>query len=141
MYQKVILVGNLGADPEINQSQSGTVFGKFSLATSKVYKGESKTSWHNITVFNKTAELCGKYIKKGSKVLIEGEIEYSVYEKDDGTKAYFTSINAFSVKFLDGKNDNSSSSSNEKSISGRNIKDALEQGKTEPLATDDDLPF
>lgn len=102
MYQKLILIGNLGKDVELKTTDSGAVIGKFSLATSKKVKGESVSSWHNIIVFNKTAELCAKYIGKGSKVMIEGEISYRTYEKD-GEKKYFTEIIGNNVQFLDSK--------------------------------------
>jgi single-strand DNA-binding protein len=101
---KVILVGNLGRDPETRETAGGTKLTKFSVATSKKWKEEGKpdsekTQWHNITCFGKLADLTAQYLKKGSSVYIDGEINYSTTEKD-GVKKYFTDIVANSVQFL-----------------------------------------
>lgn len=96
---KVILIGNLGKDPEMKESSGGVKFCKFSIATSKKIKDEEKTQWHNITCFGKTAELASQYLKKGYPVYIDGEIQYSTSEKDGVTK-YFTDIVANSIQFL-----------------------------------------
>lgn len=98
---KVILVGNIGKDPEpfITPTINGA---KFSLATKQLKK--EKSDWHNIVCFGKTAESVAQYLKKGAKALVEGRIEYSEYEKD-GVKRYSTSIIADRVDFLDKKTD------------------------------------
>lgn len=113
---KVILMGRLGGQVE-TRNVGEHVLGQFKLATSKRVRGESQTQWHSVKVWNKTAEKCMKFIGKGSKVLVEGEIEYSQSEKD-GVKKYYTNINAQKVTFLDekktGQSDDMSFSSNEK---------------------------
>ena len=97
---KVILIGNLGKDPEIKYSASGMAVCKFTLATNAKVKGEEKTEWHNIVTFDKLAEICGEFLNKGSHIYIEGRIQTSDYEKDGVTK-YFTEIIAHQMKMLD----------------------------------------
>lgn len=104
----IFILGRLGQDPEYREFENGGGMATFSVATSKKWKnkdGESqeKTSWHNIKAFGKTGEICSKYLKKGSQVFIQGEIQYEQYEKDGETK-YFTSIVPHSVQFLGGTN-------------------------------------
>lgn len=103
----VILMGNVGKDPEFKVvGQNGNPMAKFSLATTKTWKNkdgekQEKTQWHNITVWGKRAETIQKYVKKGSKLLVRGEIEYREYEKD-GQKKYFTEILAEDFDFAGG---------------------------------------
>jgi single-strand DNA-binding protein len=101
---KVILVGNLGADPEMRYTASGTAVAKFSLATSRKFTGkdgqkQEKTEWHRIVAWGKLAEICGQYLSKGKQVIIEGRIEYGSYEKD-GVKHYTTDIVAENMQML-----------------------------------------
>jgi single-strand DNA-binding protein len=101
---KVILVGNLGADPEMRYTASGTAVAKFSLATSRKFTGkdgqrQDKTEWHRIVAWGKLAEICGQYLSKGKQVIIEGRIEYGSYEKD-GVKHYTTDIVAENMQML-----------------------------------------
>ncbi len=96
----VFIVGNLGKDPEVRQLGTGTTVCSFSVATTYAGKnGAEKTSWHNVQAWEKTGENCAKYLKKGSKVCVEGRIDYSESEKD-GKKTYFTNIVANKVTFL-----------------------------------------
>ncbi len=93
---KVILVGNLGRDPELTYTPSGMAVAKFSIATSDRRKNqqgewEEQTDWHRIVLFGKTAEAAGQYLSKGRQVYIEGRISYSTFERD-GVKQYFTDI-------------------------------------------------
>ena len=97
---KVMLIGNLGKDPETSISKGGVHVAKFSLATTD-YKGE-KTHWHRCVVFGKVAETAGQFLSKGSKIYLEGRIEYDSYEKDGETK-YVTNIIGNSFHFLDSK--------------------------------------
>jgi single-strand DNA-binding protein len=105
---KVILVGNLGRDPETKHLQGGIAVTTFSIATSESWKdkqsGESKerTEWHNVTCFARLAEIAGQYLKKGSKVYIEGQLRTSSWEKD-GQKHYKTEAMARELQMLDGK--------------------------------------
>jgi single-strand DNA-binding protein len=103
---KVILVGNLGADPEVRYTAGGTAVCKFSLATSRRFTGkdgqkQEKTEWHRIVAWSKLAEICGQYLSKGKQVVIEGRIEYGSYEKD-GVKHYTTDIVAENMQMLGG---------------------------------------
>jgi single-strand DNA-binding protein len=103
---KVILVGNLGADPEMRFTADGTAVCKFSLATSRRYTGkdgqkQEKTEWHRIVAWRKLAEICGQYLSKGKQIVIEGRIEYGSYEKD-GVKHYTTDIVAENMQMLGG---------------------------------------
>ena len=99
---KAILIGNVGKEPELRKTQSGTSVANFSLATSKKVKGEDKTEWHRIVAWDKLAEIIEKYLHKGDKVMIEGEIETREYEKD-GRKVYTTEIRAWNMEMLGGK--------------------------------------
>lgn len=100
---KVILVGNVGRDPEVRTLSSGTRLAKFSLATtdhrSKDQDGNPRTEWHNIIAWAYLADFCEKHIRKGTQLYIEGSIRYDTYEKD-GVKKYFTEINAREIQFV-----------------------------------------
>ena len=104
---KIILYGFTGKDPEIRNLESGKKVAKFSLATNKVYtnsQGEkiTETSWHNVILWNKLADLAEKYIKKGSSVIIEGEISYRSYDNKDGQTIYITEIIGDRLHFAGG---------------------------------------
>ena len=105
---KVILVGNLGNDPEVKYTQGGMAITKVSLATSSVRKDkdgnqQEKTEWHRVTFFGKLGEIAGEYLKKGSQVYVEGRITYSELTGDDGQKRYFTDIVADDMQKLGGR--------------------------------------
>ncbi|WP_025323431.1 single-stranded DNA-binding protein [Deferrisoma camini] len=101
---KVILIGNLGRDPEIRYTQSGSAVANFSLATTERRKqGEEwvdHTEWHNIVVFGRRAELCGEYLQKGSQVYVEGRIQTRKWEDREGNTRYTTEIVGLDVQFL-----------------------------------------
>jgi len=121
---KVILVGNLGKDPEVSYTQSGSAVAKFSIATSDKWADKSsgekkdKTEWHRITAFGKLGEICGEFLKSGKQVYIEGRLQYGSYEKD-GITRYTTDIIASQMQMLGGATG--------------------QQGKAEP--TDQNIPF
>lgn len=98
---KVILMGNLGGDPELRTTPAGKAVAEFSLATQGVGK-DAPSDWHKVTVWEKTAEFASKYLSKGSKILLEGRIKYETYEKD-GEKKYMTRIVADRIEFAGGK--------------------------------------
>lgn len=111
---KVILVGNIGKDPEIRTAGEIKV-ANVSLATTEKYKdkkGETvnKTEWHNLVFFGKLAEIVEKWVKKGSMIYVCGKLEHNSYEKD-GVKKYFTQVNCNEMKMLGGKQDSSYSNS------------------------------
>lgn len=94
---KVILLGNLGKDPELRYTNSGVAVATFSLATSEQRRDASgtmqeKTEWHNIVAWSKLAEICGEYLKKGSKIYLEGRLQYRTYDDKNGVKRYVTEI-------------------------------------------------
>ncbi len=105
---KVILIGNLGKDPEVKYTPNGTAVAKFSLATNERYKDKAgewqdRTEWHNIVAWQKLAELAGEYLKKGRSVYIEGRIRtHSWDDKQSGQKKYMTEIVANDLVFLGG---------------------------------------
>ena len=126
---KAILIGNVGKEPEIRKTQSGISVANFSLATSKKVKGEEKTEWHRIVAWDKLAEIVEKYVHKGDKLMIEGEIETRDYEKD-GQKVYTTEIRAGNMEMLGGKPEGNRSTVNNQKVDIANLNDI-----------DDDLPF
>ena len=108
MVNKVILVGNLGADPEVRYTQSGTAVATFNVATSERWKGQDgqmqeQTEWHRIVTWSKLAEICGEYLHKGSKVYIEGKIQTRKWQDKDGVERYTTEIVARDMKMLSPK--------------------------------------
>lgn len=100
---KVILVGNMGADPELTYTGSGMAVSNISLATSSIIKEEEKTEWHRVTLWDKTAENVAKYMKKGSKLYVEGRLQTRSYEDKEGNTRYTTEVVASQVVFLDSK--------------------------------------
>jgi single-strand DNA-binding protein len=108
---KVTLIGNLGADPEIKHLESGATVANFTMATSESWKDKNsgekkeKTEWHRITVWRKLAEICGEYLHKGSKIYLEGKLQTRSWEAD-GQKKYITEIIANDIKFLTPRNKN-----------------------------------
>jgi single-strand DNA-binding protein len=107
---KVILVGNLGRDPEISYTQAGTAVARFSIATSRQWtdkqSGERReeTEWHRIVAFARLAEICGEYLSKGRQVYIEGRLQTSSWEKD-GITRYSTDIIAETMQMLGSRGD------------------------------------
>ncbi len=104
---KVMLIGRLGKDPELKYTQSGIAVVTFSIATSSQWKDQTgnkqeKTEWHNIKAWKGLAETCGSYLKKGSKVYVDGKLETSMWETD-GKKNYKTEIILDNMIMLDSK--------------------------------------
>ena len=105
---KVILIGNLGRDPETRYSQGGNPITNFSVATSDSWRDkqsgeqQERTEWHNVVCFSRLAEIAGEYLRKGSKVYIEGSLRTSNWEKD-GQKHYRTEVIAREMQMLDGR--------------------------------------
>ena len=106
---KVMLIGNLGKDPELRYTSSGVAVATFSLATNESWKDQDgntqeRTEWHNIVAWRKLAEICGEWLKKGKKVYIEGRIQTRSYDdKNTGAKKYITEIVADSMIMLDSR--------------------------------------
>jgi len=151
---KVILLGNLGRDPEIRSMQSGKKMASFSIATSKKWKDRNtqeqkeSTSWHNIVVFNEgLVDVIEKYVKKGSKIYVEGELSTRKYQDKDGNDKYTTEV------VLQGYNSTltmlgSSNSSNGSIQRSENVQNSIESGESfneaeasDSSSSDDDIPF
>jgi single-strand DNA-binding protein len=105
---KVILIGNLGRDPEMRYTQSGQAVTNFPIATTESWTDKNsghkqeKTEWHRIVAWGKTAELCAQYLAKGRSVYIEGRLQTREWEDKEGIKRYTTEITANTVQFLGG---------------------------------------
>ena len=151
---KVILLGNLGRDPEIRSMQSGKKMASFSIATSKRWKDRStqeqkeNTSWHNIVVFNEgLVDVIEKYIKKGSKIYVEGELSTRKYQDKDGNDKYTTEVvlqgyNS-TLTMLDSRNSGSASieeAPNSSSLDSK-LEDTLDSQVSDSKDLDDDIPF
>jgi single-strand DNA-binding protein len=105
---KVILVGNLGADPEVRYTPQGTAVANFNVATNEVYKDregnlQEKTEWHRVVCWDRLAEIVEKYLHKGSQVYIEGSLQTRQYEDKDGVTKYTTEIKARDMQMLGGR--------------------------------------
>jgi single-strand DNA-binding protein len=103
---KVILIGNLGRDPDLRYTKSGQGVANFSLATTESFRGqdgkrEERTEWHRIVAWGKTAELCTQYLSKGRRVYVEGQLRTRDWEDKEGHKRQTTEIHAQTVQFLD----------------------------------------
>lgn len=103
---KVILVGNLGKDPEVRTIANGALVASFSVATSETFTNKDgqkvdKTEWHNIVLWRGLAQIAEKYLKKGNKVYIEGKLRYRQYDDKDGNKRYITEVEGTELMLLD----------------------------------------
>lgn len=139
---KVTLLGNLGRDPETRYMQNGEAVCNFSLATSESYKSKSgervtKTEWHNVTLYRKLAEIAGQYLKKGSQVYIEGEIQSRKYTGKDGVERTAYEIIGSEMKMVGSKQEQSSNDTSQPKRN--NYADA--SGAEQPTDDFDDCPF
>lgn len=146
---KVILVGNLGADPEVRYTQNSTAVANLSIATSETWKdkqtGEQReqTEWHRCVSYRRLAEICGEYLKKGSKVYVEGKLQTRKWQGQDGQDRYTTEIVIQEMQMLDsGGNQNQannqcqqSKSANQATKKPHNNQNQMDQD------FDDDIPF
>ncbi len=140
---KVILVGRLGADPEIRYTPSGAAVANFTLATSENWKDkdgnkQEKTEWHKIVVFSKLAEICGQYLNKGKQIYIEGRIQTRQWEDRDGNKKYTTEIVANQMQMLGSPGQNQNQNQNQSAPA--NAGSAPRAGENDPPELDD-IPF
>ncbi|MBB5346445.1 single-stranded DNA-binding protein [Desulfoprunum benzoelyticum] len=105
MLNKVMLIGNLGKDPEIRYTQAGTAVATFNVATTERFKGkdgqtQDQTEWHRVVAWARLAEICGEYLHKGSKVYIEGRLQTRKWTDQNGNDKYTTEIVAREMKML-----------------------------------------
>ena len=147
---KVILLGNLGRDPEIRSMQSGNKMASFSIATSKRWKDKNtqeqkeKTSWHNIVVFGDgLVDIVEKYVKKGSKIYVEGELQTRKWQDKDGNDKYTTEVILqgynCNLTLLDSRNNPSNSIENQSSDTVSDKE--LDAGTSDSSDLDEDIPF
>ena len=139
---KVILVGNLGQDPEVKYTAGGAAVTTLSLATSESWKDkdtgsdQEKTEWHRVVLWRRLAEIAGEYLKKGSKVYIEGQLQTRKWEQDGQTR-YTTEVVGRDMQFLDSRGSSSSDSSSYDDIN----QDMSSQNLPDSGITDDDIPY
>jgi single-strand DNA-binding protein len=152
---KVILLGNLGKDPEVKHTPQGTAVAKFSLATNDRYKDkegnwQDRTEWHNITAWARTAEIAGEYLKKGSKVYIEGSLRtHSWDDKQSGQKKYMTEVVVNDLVLLSGRGEGvgaGESSGGRSSGAGNGFDQRLPEDEPQHASasspiSDEDIPF
>jgi len=133
---KVLLIGNLGKDPELSYTASGVAVAKFSIATNERWKDQEgnvqeRVEWHNIIAWRKLAEICGQYLKKGSKVYLEGKLQTRSWDdKNTGVKRYTTEVIADDLIMLDSKGTGDSG-----------IADIRQNVDESQVSEKDDLPF
>lgn len=138
---KVILLGNLGKDPEIRHLESGRSVANFTLATSEVYKNKegnkvTNTEWHNVVLWTPLAEVADKYLKKGNQVYIEGKITTRSYDDKEGNKRYITEVVGREMTLVGGRPDGGNSSPEPQNTQ------ATDAASFAPEPADlDDLPF
>jgi single-strand DNA-binding protein len=139
---KAIVLGRLGKDPEMRYAPSGTAIATFSVATNSRQKADGewvdKTDWHNILAFGKLAEFAGEYLSKGKLIYIEGRIQTSSWEDQQGQKKYKTEIVVSELQMIGSKNDSSGSSVEEQDGEEAKVNAATPQPSAEE---EDDLPF
>lgn len=138
---KVIIVGNIGQDPEVRYMPSGGAVANVSVATSESWKdkqsGEQvdRTEWHRVVFFNRLGEIAGEYLKRGAKVYIEGSLRTRKWQDKDGQDRYTTEIVANEMQMLDRKNDEFMYNDQDRS------KNTASEVTEAPAVSDDDIPF
>ena len=147
---KVILIGNLGKDPEIRYVNENTPVATFSLATTESYKDKNGnrqdiTEWHNIVVWRGLAEVAEKYLKKGKQIYLEGRIRSRSYDDKDGVKKYFTEIVGEHFVML-GRKEGEGGGENQNNYQQQNTEKSVSANTEQPpvhdqIPIDDDLPF
>lgn len=140
MINKAIIVGNLGADPEIRYTQSGSPVATFNVATTERWRDQEgnqqeSTEWHRIVAWRKLAEICGEYLHKGSRVYIEGKIQTRKWQDQSGNDRYTTEIVAREMKMLDRRESGGSSSS------GSSQEKSYPESSSSYHDMGDDVPF
>jgi single-strand DNA-binding protein len=142
---KVILVGNVGKDPEVKYTPSGVALAKFSLATNERFKDKSgewqdRTEWHNVLAWERLAEIVGEYVHKGAKLYVEGRLQTSSWEdRQSGETKYRTEIVARDLVLLGAGNGHSNGHSVQPSASSREQTHDAEYAQSQ--ITDEDIPF
>lgn len=146
---KAILVGRLGADPEMRYTQSNTAVTTMNIATNETYTDSSgerreKTEWHRVVAWSRLAEICQQYLRKGSLVYVEGPIQTREWEDRDGNKRYTTEVKALTMQILDSKSGDASANGSgapASSAQGRSDQGEAAMTESDALDSDDSLPF
>ena len=147
---KVILVGNIGQDPEVKYLPSGGAVTNVTVATSETWKDKNtgekqeRTEWSRVVFFNKLGEIAGQYLKKGSKVYIEGSLRTRKWQGQDGTDRYTTEIVASEMQMLDGRGDSGQSSGGSQPAQAPRQAPQQQVPHSPPAGFDsfpDDIPF
>jgi len=144
---KVILIGNLGKDPEVKFTPNGTAVAKFSLATNESFKDKAgqwqeRTEWHNIVAWQRLAEIVGEYVKKGSKLYIEGKLRTSSWDdKESGQKRYKTEVIADQLVLLSGKGETEEGGRARGAAASHDFDQRSTAAPAEAQITDEDIPF
>lgn len=141
---KVILIGNLGSDPEVKYTPSGTAVANFNIATNESWAGkdgkkEERTEWHKIVVWSKLAELCGEYLAKGRPVYLEGRLQTREWNDKDGNKRYTTEVVAQTIQFLGAPGERGERGEGRPARGSRGGSPGIEEAA--PIEADDDIPF
>jgi single-strand DNA-binding protein len=141
---KVILVGRLGADPEMKTVGQGQTVTRLNVATSESWMGkdgqkQEKTEWHRITVWGKLAEICGKHLSKGRQVYVEGKLQTRSWEDQQGQKKYATEVVASTVQFLGASGERTTSQGNQSSNSNQDFQDFGPEPSFDQ--SNDEIPF
>jgi len=144
---KVILIGNLGQDPELRYTGNGTAVCNLRIATNESYKDQDgqlieKTEWHSLVVWSRLAEICAEYLEKGSRAYFEGSLQTRSWEDRDGNTRYTTEIKVREMMMLSGRGESSNNENTNETTTQRpratQVAEAEPQGD---FAPDDDLPF
>jgi single-strand DNA-binding protein len=148
---KVILIGNLGRDPEIRYTPNGAAVGNVTIATTEMWKdkqsgeNQERTEWHRVVFYNRLAEIAGEYLRKGSKIFIEGRLQTRKWQdKNTNQDRYTTEIIADSMQMLDSKGSGGSNMSHSDMPTHVSEKSAADMGQPQTATADnfdDDIPF
>ena len=148
---KVILLGNLGRDPEVRFMPNGEAVCNFSIATTDSWKDKAgekqeRTEWHNIVMYRKLAEIAGEYLKKGRQVYIEGRLQTRKWQTKEGQDRYSTEIIADNMQMLGGKDSSPASNNNDQEFNQTTPRAEKSESPPTPAASsfdefEDDIPF
>ena len=150
---KVILIGNIGQDPEVKYLPSGGAVTNVSVATSEAWKdkntgqAQERTEWHRVVFFNRLGEIASEYLRKGSKVYIEGSLRTRKWQAQDGSDRYTTEIVASEMQMLDGKGDSQTNTPNSQGVNQQPRQAPNPQANYAPQGggfsdfEDDSIPF
>ena len=141
---KVILVGNLGKDPEVRYTQTGSAVANFSIATSEQWndrdgKRQERTEWHNIVVWDRLAEICNQYLTKGKLVYIEGKLQTREWDDQEGNKRRTTEVVARDMVMLGGNTGEGAGGGQRRAASAEGGSGSMSSSTS--TITDDDIPF